>query len=127
VEQEVQVTTTTNGKVFSEGDPLPTNTENYLRETCPDWWEPHLRLTLAGRQFTNAAALNSYSMEILRGWKKGKNTPQAPLPKLPTNPSGPVSDPNADYRRMRREIAQRNREAQQAQELYPSQVSEVSH
>jgi hypothetical protein len=81
--------TITNGKVFSECGPLPTHTENYLRESCPDWWEAHLRLALAGRQFTSTAALDSYAMQILRGWKKGKDTPQAPLPDVPIHAAPP--------------------------------------
>jgi len=88
VEQEAQITTI-NGKVFSECDPLPTHTENYLRESCPDWWEAHLRLALVARQFTNTVALDSYAMQILRGWKRGKDTPQAPIPDVPIHAAPP--------------------------------------
>jgi hypothetical protein len=78
-------TTTTTGKPFSESDPLPLHVTNFLQESCPDWWEAHLRLALAGRAFQNPSALSSYATEILRGWKKGKNTPQAPLPEVPSH------------------------------------------
>jgi hypothetical protein len=88
VEQEAQITTI-NGKVFSECDPLPTHTQNYLLESCPDWWEAHLRLALVARQFTNTVALDSYAMQILRGWKRGKDTPQAPIPDVPIHAAPP--------------------------------------
>jgi len=81
VEQEAQTTTTT-GKAFAENDPLPLHVQNFLQESCPDWWEAHLRLALAGRAFPNHVALSSYAIEILRGWKKGEKAPQAPIPKM---------------------------------------------
>lgn len=68
------------GTSFSERDPLPVHVQNFLAQSCPDWWEGHLRLALAGRAPQGIA---NYALGILRGWKRGDNTPQAPLPDVP--------------------------------------------
>lgn len=84
-------------------------------------WERELRLEIALVAIQGDPA--RYMASILKRWER-EGLPQRTAA---ASPSGPVSDPNAEYRRMRREIAQRNREAQQAQELHQSQASEVSH
>lgn len=90
--QRLQTETTssseTTEKVFSLQDPLPLHVQNFLNQSCPDYWEAHLRLSLVGR---SPNGLASYALEILRGWKRGKNTPQAPLPAMPTHAAPPAA------------------------------------
>jgi hypothetical protein len=76
----------TTTKAFSLQDPLPLHVQNFLTESCPDFYEAHLRLALVGR---SPNGLASYALEILRGWKRGINAPQAPLPDVPIHAAPP--------------------------------------
>lgn len=95
----------TTEKVFSFQDPLPLHVQNFLKESCPDYYEEHLRLALVGR---SPSGLASYALEVLRGWKRGgKNAPQAPLPKtqLSVAPPDLVRVPGLQDLRQRRAAA----------------------
>lgn len=89
----------TTEKVFAFSDPLPLHVQNFLAESCPDFYEDHLRLALVGR---SPGGLASYALEILRGWKRGgKNAPQAPLPGVPALAPPPVAERLPDVAKMR--------------------------
>lgn len=77
---------TTETKAFSFSDKLPYRVQEMLDQECPPFYEGHLRLALTGR---SPNGLASYALEILRGWKRGKNAPQAPLPDVPIHASPP--------------------------------------
>jgi hypothetical protein len=83
---EPQTPKETTEKAFSLQDPLPLHVQNFLTESCPDFYEAHLRLALVGR---SPNGLASYALEILRGWKRGINAPQAPLPDVPLHAAPP--------------------------------------
>jgi hypothetical protein len=85
-EPETSSSSETTTKAFSLQDPLPLHVQNFLTQSCPDFYEAHLRLALVGR---SPNGLASYALEILRGWKRGVNAPQAPLPDVPLHAAPP--------------------------------------
>lgn len=97
---------TTEAKIFSFADPLPIHVQNFLAQSCPAFYENHLRLALSGR---SPDGLASYAMEILRGWLAGKNAPAGPLPAAPSQSlSGDYYDPNEAERKRRMALAKAN-------------------
>jgi hypothetical protein len=75
----------TTKKPFAFDDPLPVNAEGLL-SGLPPWFEGHLRNALAGR---SPDSLASYASQIVRDWRAGRNTPQAPLPDVPIHAAPP--------------------------------------
>jgi len=92
----------TEPKAIAFTDDIPTYAKDLLTG-CPDWWEDHLRLALAGRVPNNRAA---YATQLVRQWREGKNAPQAPLPPIPCSEApGEYFDPNEAERKRRMALA----------------------